>query len=354
MVMTAPSVPEGHLARCWSAARRKRAESVQQHLLVWQHGKLQPKTSPEKLGQTLNTEGTLVWLDIEGDSTKAQSLLTQTFGVSRLVARTISEEDERSKFVEGHNYFYLVMHTIGFDQHSEDAVTPKVDILFSKHFLVTIHREPLDWVDKMRASVQSDSSEENPASRGCPYLLYTFLSALIDSYFPVLDDIDDVIDQLEDLTVSTTSNQVQARIFHIKREVARMRRVISPSVEVTNALISRTRDYVPAEAEAYFSDIHDHLIRAFEVLDSYRDLMSGLLDVYLTTVSNRLNVVMKQLTIIATIFLPITFVTGVFGQNFGHSPQVEHDGGFNFWIVLAFMLLVTVGQLWYFKRRGWI
>ncbi len=177
---------------------------------------------------------------------------------------------------------------------------------------------------------------------------------MIDSYFPVLDDLDDVIDQLEDLTVSTTSNQVQARIFHIKREVARMRRVISPSVEVTNALISRTREYIPAESEAYFSDVHDHLIRAFEVLDSYRDLMSGLLDVYLTTVSNRLNTVMKQLTIIATIFLPITFVTGVFGRNFGHMPQVEHDGSFNFWIVLLFMGLITVGQLWFFKRRGWL
>jgi magnesium transporter len=177
---------------------------------------------------------------------------------------------------------------------------------------------------------------------------------LVDSYFPVLDDLDDIIDQLEDLTVSTTSNQVQARIFHIKREVARMRRVISPSVEVTNALITRTREYIPAEAEAYFSDVHDHLIRAFEVLDSYRDLMSGLLDVYLTTVSNRLNTVMKQLTIIATIFLPITFVTGVFGQNFGHMPQVEHDSSLNFWIVLLFMGLITGGQLWFFKRRGWL
>jgi len=104
----------------------------------------------------------------------------------------------------------------------------------------------------------------------------------------------------------------------------------------------------------YFADVHDHLIRAFEVLDSYRDLMSGMLDVYLTTVSNRLNAVMKQLTIIATVFLPITFITGVFGQNFGHLPQVEHDNGYLFWIVLAFMGLITALQLWYFKKRGWL
>jgi magnesium transporter len=327
---------------------------MRQHLLVWHDGKIQPEFAPSKLGQVLDAPDALVWLDLEGDPAKAHHLLTHTFGLSRLTMRTIDEDEERAKFVEGHGYFYLVMHGIAFDQQPEDAKTPKVDIVFSKRYLLTIHREPLDWIDKLRAAVETDTSDENPASRGCAYLLYTFLAAMVDSYFPVLDDIDDIIDQLEDLTVSTTSNQVQARIFHIKREVARMRRVISPSVEVTNALITRTREYVPAEIEGYFGDVHDHLIRAFEVLDSYRDLMSGLLDVYLTTVSNRLNAVMKQLTIIATIFLPITFVTGVFGQNFGHSPQVDHDNGLNFWIVLAGIALITAGQLWYFKRRGWL
>jgi magnesium transporter len=327
---------------------------VRKHLLVWQNGELQSDFPVSSIEQTLNTEGSLIWLDIEGDTTEAHKLLSHTFGFSRLTVRIIDEERERAKFVEGHNYFYLVMHGIGFDQQTEDASTPKVDIVFSKYYLVTLHRQPLEWMDKVREAVRADTSDESPAKRGAAFLLYTVLSGLIDSYFPVLDELDDVIDQLENLTVSSTSNQVQARIFHIKREVAHMRRVISPSVEVTTALITRTREYIPAETEAYISDVHDHLIRAFEVLDSYRDLMSGLLDVYLTTVSNRLNTVMKQLTIIATIFLPITFVTGVFGQNFGHMPQVEHDGGLNFWLVLLFMLVITVGQLWFFKRRGWL
>lgn len=327
---------------------------MKQHLLVWQNGELLPSLSPNGLSQALNSDGSLVWLDIEGDPKEATNQLINTFGLSRLTVRTIGEQAERAKFVEGHNYFYLVLHGIGFDAKSEDAITPKVDIVFGKHFLITLHQEPMEWMDRVGESVRADKSDESPGNRGCPYLLYTVLAALVDSYFPVLDAIDDIIDELEDQTVSDTSNQVQARIFHIKREVARMRRIISPSVEVTNALITRTRDYIPAESEGYFSDVHDHLIRAFEVLDSYRDLMSGLLDVYLTTVSNRLNVVMKQLTIIATIFMPITFLTGLFGQNFGHMPQVEHDVGFNFWIALALMIAVTAGQLWFFKRRGWI
>jgi magnesium transporter len=140
----------------------------------------------------------------------------------------------------------------------------------------------------------------------------------------------------------------------MKRAVATLRRVISPQVELTNSLITRTGALIPTEVEPYFADVRDHTVRVFEMLDSYRDLLSGLLDVYLTTVSNRLNVVMKQLTIIATIFMPITFITGVFGMNFGHMPQVEHDMGFNFWLVLVAMAVITVGQIWYFRRRGWM
>ena len=170
----------------------------------------------------------------------------------------------------------------------------------------------------------------------------------------MLDTIDDLIDELEDVTVTDTSNEVQVRIFRIKRALAHMRRTLSPQVEVANALVARTGKLIPAEAEPYFADIHDHLIRAFEILDSYRDLMSGMLDVYLTTVSNRLNEVMKQLTIIATIFMPITFITGVFGMNFGHLPQVEHDGGYFFWITLLVMGIITVTQIWYFRRRKWL
>ncbi len=191
-------------------------------------------------------------------------------------------------------------------------------------------------------------------SRDMPYLLYVLLDSLVDSYFPVIDALDDVIDELENVTVTQTSNAVQARLFRIKREVALMRRVISPQVEICNALITRTGEMIPEPMEPYFATVHDHMIRAFDVLDSYRDLLSGLLDVYLTTVSNRLNAIMKQLTIIATIFLPISFVTGVFGQNFGAPPQVAHDNGYFFWYALLFMALVSGVQLWYFWRRGWM
>ena len=322
--------------------------------VVWQNGKISTDSSPEIIQEALHDPHALIWLDIMGNCSSQEALLHNVFELAPITIQTMDEEKERAKFNEQENYFYLVVHGLSYDTQIDEADTPKLDIVFGKNFMITAHRATLPWLDSLFEEAQEKSADEHTLSRGIAFLLYALLDALVDSYFPVLDDIDEIIDDLEDVTVNSTSNDVQVRIFRIKRSLAQMRRVISPQVEVTNTLLARASKFIPAKAEPYFADVHDHLLRAFEVLDSYRDLMSGMLDVYLTTVSNRLNVVMKQLTIIAAIFLPITFITGVFGQNFGHLPQVEHDNGYLFWIVLAFMGLITVMQIWYFKRRGWL
>jgi len=322
--------------------------------IVWQNGSIQINPSIENLPEILYGPHTLVWLDIEGDCTPAEQMLKDVFKLQRITIRTMSEEHERAKYTDNEVYNYLVVHGLVFDTTTEEAETPKLDIVFAQNFIITAHRESLPWLDNLLEEVRQNDPEEHLMSRGVAFLLYSIVDALTDSYFPILDTIDDIVDELEDVTVTDTSNEVQVRIFRIKRALAHMRRTLSPQVEVANALVVRTGSLIPAEAEPYFADIHDHLIRAFEILDSYRDLMSGMLDVYLTTVSNRLNEVMKQLTIIATIFMPITFITGVFGMNFGHLPQVEHDGGFLFWITLLGMGIITLIQVWYFRRRKWL
>src|SRR5947199_3491102 len=326
-------------------------------LLVWQDDKLSVDCSQETLHDALQDQQAVVWLDLQitaDDLAQYEDLLTTEFKLSPLTIHTIKEERERSRLTEQHNYFHLVVYELTFDTTELTATTPKLDIVFGHNFLVTIHYEPMSWLANLSQALRNDGSMDSMMSRGVPHVLHAVLDTLMDSYFPVLDDLDDVVDELENTTIQTAGDNVQGRIFRTKRVMAQMRRTISPQIEVINSLITRTGDFIPAEAEPYFADVHAHLVRTFEVLDSYRDLMSGLLDVFLTTVSNRLNQVMKQLTIIATIFLPISFITGVFGQNFGHSPQVEHDAGYNFWFVLAFMTLVTIVQLWYFKHRKWM
>jgi magnesium transporter len=329
---------------------------MQQRTLVWQDGKLASNVSPEALQNAVDDPDALTWLDLQigDDVNEYHDLLANTFKLSHLTIDTIDDRIERAKLVEGQRYFYLVAHALEFVQETGEAHTPKFDTVFGRNYIITAHREVMPWLDTLLKAIITGETEENLMARGMAFLLHAILDALVDSYFPVLDNLDDVIDELEDAAVNDASDAVQGRLFRIKRSLAQMRRVISPQVEVAHAMIMRTGELIPSEIEPYFADTHDHLLRTFEVLDSYRDLMSGLLDVYLTTVSNRLNQVMKQLTIIATIFMPITFITGVFGQNFGHLPQAEHDNGYLFWYVLAVMVIITAIQIWYFKMRKWL
>jgi magnesium transporter len=328
-----------------------------QKLIVWRNREIHADCSLDTLREALQDNKAVSWLDLQvhtGKLEKYADLLTDTFKLSALTIDTIQEERERARLVEYRGYFYLVVHGMEFYPQEMDAKAFKLDIIIGRNFLVTIHRQAMSWLDEIFQDTLEDTSDDNIMGRGMPYLLHAALDHLVDSYFPMMESQDQIIDELEIAAMERADKEVQANIFRMKRTLAYMRRVISPQVEVANALVLRTGDYIPTEAEPYFADLHDHLIRIFETLDSQRDLLSGLLDVYQTTVSNRMNEIMKQLAIISTIFLPITFVSGVFGQNFGHSPQVDNDSGFNFWLVLFFMLLVTALQLWYFRRRKWI
>jgi magnesium transporter len=329
-------------------------EPREPRLIVWRNGGNFADCRLQDLPDILKDQHALVWLDIAGNDASQETILQNVFELTTMTIQILREPKGRARLSEQERYFSLVVHGMAFDTQANAASNPKLDIVFGKNFIITSHPEPLPWLDALVEAAGREGLGEHLLDRGMAFLLYVLLDTLVDSYFPVLDDLDDIIDELEDVTANSTSNEVQVRIFRIKRSLAQMRRVISPQVEVVNGLVVRAGKLIPSEAQPYFADVHDHLIRAFEVLDSYRDLMSGILDVYLTAVSNRLNVIMKQTAIIATIFLPITFVTGVFGQNFAHLPQVEYDNGALFWIVLALMGLLTLLQIWIFRKRGWL
>lgn len=317
-------------------------------------GKATDDPQQDQINAAMTQGAGVVWADVQGNPASALPRLNAMFNLPHAIGEALLDEVARARLIESRDIYAIVVHGIGFDEQQEDAVVTKLDIIFGQGFLITSHRESIPWLDGLWTLAHKDAGKENVMGRGVARLLHSILDTQVDSYFPVVDTLDDLIDQLEDATVNDTSNTVQVRLFRMKRAIATLRRVVSPQVELTNSLITRTGDLIPNDIEPYFADVRDHTLRVFEMLDSFRDLLSGLLDVYLTTVSNRLNVVMKQLTIIATIFMPITFITGIFGMNFGHMPQVEHDAGWNFWLVILSMVVISVAQAWYFKRREWM
>jgi magnesium transporter len=271
----------------------------------------------------------------------------------QLTVEDMVTQGQRAK-LEGFDeqgYIVMVMHGLTFDARSGVATVPELDIVLGKHFLITSHQRDLQIMqdDRHTPEMQCVTVGRSPV-----YALYTVVDRLVDGYFPVLDSMDDAIDELEDQIIANPTPEVLQRIFTLKRSLGLARKVISPQLEVFNRLIARDEEFLDPRFTVYFRDVYDHLVRTFEVIDSYRDLMSSALDAYLSTVSNRQNEVMKRLTILASIFLPITFVTGVFGQNFGHMPQVEHDPGYLWWLALLVMALISVAQIIYYRHKGWL
>src|SRR5205807_7176561 len=204
----------------------KPSQQEERRTFVWQNGKCSIESAPETLQEILHDSHALIWLDILGHCSSQQALLHNVFELAPITIQTMDEEKERAKFTEQEKYFYLVVHGMSYDTQSDEAITPKLDIVFGKNFIITAHRASLPWLESLLEEAQGKNVDEHLMSRGMPLLLYALLDALVDSYFPVLDDIDEIIDELEDVTVNSTSNDVQVRIFRIKRSLALMRRVI--------------------------------------------------------------------------------------------------------------------------------
>src|SRR5579883_1707968 len=196
-----------------NAPRRKRRESDMQALrsMSWQAGKITTDEPLSGLRERVQDQQALVWIDIVGAVAPYEAFLSGTFGLAKLVLQTIDEEAERAKFVERNGYCYMVIHDLEYDVQTDTARTPALDIVFGKNFLITAHPDPLAWLDDVYQEIATQEADAQIMSRGVGFLLYEILDHHVDSFFPVLDDIDDIIDELEDVTVSNTSNEVQVR-----------------------------------------------------------------------------------------------------------------------------------------------
>jgi magnesium transporter len=295
---------------------------------------------------------TMIWLDLESASRDEVNMVATTFNLVYLTVEDILTQGQRAKleaFPEN-GYAVLVMHGLTFDERSGEVTVPELDVVLGKRFLITSHQANLAVMEDGRHTPEHQCMN---IGKSPSYALYTVVDHLVDGYFPVLDTMDDAIEELEAQIVANPTREVLQRIFTLKRSLGLARKVTSPQLEVFNRLIARDEEFIDTKFTIYFRDVYDHLVRTFEVIDSYRDLMSSALDAYLSTVANRQNEIMKRLTVLASIFLPITFVTGVFGQNFRYMPQVEHDQGHLWWFALLGMALISAAQLIYYRYKDW-
>ena len=303
----------------------------------------------ERLEELHRVAGNNIWVDMDGATQEELHLLAHVFGLLDLTVEDLSQDAQRAKLEAFDGYNVLIMHGMVFYPDDLHIEVPEIDIVLGKNFLITSHRGLLSVVQ----DPQGPNRDCIHLAKGPTFALYRVVDRLVDSYYPVLERINDTIEQIEDQVLTKATPEVLQQIFDLRHSLSYLRKTVSPQLEVFNRLISRDDEYVDRDVAIYFRDVYDHLVRTFEAVDSYRDLMSSAMDAYLSIVSNRQNEVMKRLTVFTSIFLPITFITGLFGQNFAHMPQVEHDGGYFWWIALGAMVVITASQLLYYRRQGW-
>jgi magnesium transporter len=235
------------------------------------------------------------------------------------------------------------------DADPERIETIEVDILLTATWVLTHRPERLKAADEVR-----DEFRRNPKlfERGPAFIAHTVIDHLVDGYLPVMDAFDEAADAIESEAVSEPKDDLLQRIFRLKRSIQRLRRMATHQREVLQRLARGEIDLIPERAVPFYRDIHDHFVRVVDLAEGYRELLSGALDAYLTTVSNRMNAVMKTLTTVSVIMLPLTFVAGVYGMNFDHMPELHWHYGY-LW-ALGLMGLISVGMVWWFRRRGWL
>ena len=297
--------------------------------------------------------GRYFYLDLDdGDEEDRDTadLLTNTFRFHPLAVRSATQFGQRPKLEEYDDYAYLIAH----GAREEGTGTIEIHMFFSEKYTVTVRRGPCPALDEVRARVGVHRASETTAPQ--IVLVYLIVDALTDSYFPVLTAFDGRVDELEDDILKQPTEAQLGELFEMKRHLVAIRKVVTPQRDMFASLSSGITQIpgMTEESSRYFRDLYDHLIRVSDMVDAYRDLLSGVMDTHVSTVSNRLNVVMKQLTIIATIFLPLTFLTGFFGQNFatlisniqGWAPFIGLGIGLE--LVAAIVLLLL------FRRRGWL
>jgi magnesium transporter len=297
--------------------------------------------------ERLLARGSFFWLDV-GQPTGADfDILRQVFGFHPLAVEDSEQFDQRAKIDGYDDFVFFVIYGAG---HDDDPLV-EVHCFYSERFLVTVHRQDCPALAEIRRRYgKREQAMEHPS-----LLLYRVLDGLVDSFFPSLAVLDDRIDALEEAIFLKTDDTQLQEIFELKRRLVGMRKTVTPQRDAFASVMGSVAELpgLEREDEHYFRDVYDHLIRIGDLIDSYRDLLTGAMDVYLSTVSNRTNAVMKQLTIIATIFLPLTFVTGFFGQNFAWmANHVDTWPRF-----LAFgvgsQIVVLLALVAFFRRRGW-
>jgi len=293
----------------------------------------------------------VTWINVDGlHEAEALGRLGQRFGLHPLVIEDILNTDQRPKQEDYGEYVYVVLKSLYHLRASGEPEIEQVSLILGPNYVLSFQERGGDEFDPIRERIHSSASRVR--KMGPDYLVHALLDLIVDRYFGVLEGLGDRMESLEEELVENSTTQTLETIHHLKREMAFLRRSIWPLREVISALERSDSPLIQQATCIYLRDAYDHAIEVMDALEIFRDMLSGMLDIYLSSVSNRMNEVMKVLTVIATLFIPLTFVAGVYGMNFKYMPELEWRWAYP----LVWLVMISVAGLMvaYFRRKKWL
>ncbi len=293
----------------------------------------------------------VAWINVDGlHQLEVIEELGRRFDLHPLVLEDIVNTAQRPKLEDYGRSLFIVVKMLTWNDQAARVESEQVSLILGQDFLLTFQERPGDVFDLIRDRLRNDKGRIR--RMGADYLAYALLDAILDYYFTVLEQIGDRIEVLEDLEVRNPRPETLREIHRLKREMITLRRAAWPLRDVVNSLERGKTSLLREDTGVYFRDLYDHAVQVIENTETYRDMLSGLLDLYMSAVSNRMNEVMKVLTIIATIFIPLTFIAGIYGMNFEFMPELGRPWGYP--AALGAMALVALAMLIYFRRKKWL
>jgi magnesium transporter len=291
----------------------------------------------------------VVWLDVRGLGDPA--LLreaAEVFGLHRLVIADVANTTQHPKVERYPERLFLVARQVAIAGGVLES--EQLSVVVGPGFVLTFQERPGDCFDPVRERIRAGTGQVRGA--GPDYLAHALLDAVVDSYFPLLEELGERMERLEEEILEASEPRQVLTIRDLKRDLLLLRRIVWPQREAMHQLVREPGPLIQPETLPYLADVYDHLVRLLEILESFRELGTGLMEVYLSMVSQRMNEVMKVLTVIATIFIPLTFIAGIYGMNFAHMPELGWRWGY--FACLGVMAVTALGFLAWFRRRGWL
>jgi magnesium transporter len=294
---------------------------------------------------------TVTWINVDGiHQVEILELLGECFGLHPLVLEDILNTDQRPKLEDFGDYIFVVLKTFSYNDQSDEVEPEQISLILGPSLVMSFQEREGDVFNPIRERVRTGKGRIR--RMGADYLAYSLLDSIVDNYFTVLEQVGEKIEFLEEELVTNPTPETLQTIHNLKREMIFLRKSVWPLREVIGALERGESSLIEESTGVYLRDVYDHTIQVIDTIETFRDMISGMLDIYLSSVSNRMNEVMKVLTIIATIFIPLTLVAGIYGMNFQYMPELGWRWGYP--VVWLAMLVIGALMLVYFRRKKWL